>query len=683
MKTLILKSPASHIGHSWLQLVHLLLTLTVLTLAGALISGVHAQDADPASRVARISYLKGRVFMQPAEADAWTEARVNRPLTNGDQLWTESHSRSELQIGAATLQIDANTQLRLLELSDAVIQVEVTQGLVNVRVRSLEADDIVELDTPNAAINALQPGTYRVEVSPSNDSTIIQIRAGSAEVAGERQTFSLREGEQLNLQGSDRLSAAYDDVPRMDEFDRWASARNQRAEQATSARYVANDVIGYEDLDEYGDWRWYANYGYVWRPTRVVSGWTPYRYGHWTWVSPWGWTWVDDSPWGFAPFHYGRWATINNRWCWVPGPRTVRAVYAPALVAWMGTPGLSIGVNIGTHPVGWIPLGPREVYRPNYRVSERYLVNINISNSLLNNTEFERSYRRQPHDMDYGNRRAMSVVTGHSLSGAQPVNNHLLNGESSRLRAIETAPMPRPDTTSMLGGERRAAPPQLIAPDVVTRRHPTRASTNAGNSNDVGIQASPRTSGRDLVIPERNNIRVITTTPRRGESISGESGQATDDTRTSNRPSVATPSRNQRSTVNKPYIRPNIPSATRNEPSNEGARRAPIESRGPEPVTPESGETQRGTAKPEPRTARPDTSGTERGSRNNTWVRDEAPLRRGSAPSVQTPSSPATVTTPRNELQPTRPRFNSQSPTNSGASRNNQLREKGTRVDTR
>ena len=22
-----------------------------------------------------------------------------------------------------------------------------------------------------------------------------------------------------------------------------------------------------------------------------------------------GWTWVDDAPWGWAPYHYGRWRT--------------------------------------------------------------------------------------------------------------------------------------------------------------------------------------------------------------------------------------------------------------------------------------------------------------------------------------------------------------------------------------
>ncbi len=68
----------------------------------------------------------------------------------------------------------------------------------------------------------------------------------------------------------------------------------------------------------------------------VPAGWAPYRNGHWAWIDPWGWTWVDDAPWGFAPFHYGRWTVVDDRWGWVPGPVRQRAVYAPALVAFIG-----------------------------------------------------------------------------------------------------------------------------------------------------------------------------------------------------------------------------------------------------------------------------------------------------------------------------------------------------------
>src|SRR5437870_11193312 len=77
-------------------------------------------------------------------------------------------------------------------------------------------------------------------------------------------------------------------------------------------------MTGYEDLDDYGRWRYVSDYGPVWIPASIPVGWAPYRYGHWVWIRPWGWTWVDDEPWGFAPFHYGRWAYVENGWCWVP-----------------------------------------------------------------------------------------------------------------------------------------------------------------------------------------------------------------------------------------------------------------------------------------------------------------------------------------------------------------------------
>src|SRR6266540_4045215 len=73
------------------------------------------------------------------------------------------------------------------------------------------------------------------------------------------------------------------------------------------------------------------------------------RYGRWRWIAPWGWSWIDDMRWGFAPSHYGRWASIPEadpldpsaqgpeRWGWVPGRRIADPVYAPALVAFLGT----------------------------------------------------------------------------------------------------------------------------------------------------------------------------------------------------------------------------------------------------------------------------------------------------------------------------------------------------------
>ncbi len=99
-------------------------------------------------------------------------------------------------------------------------------------------------------------------------------------------------------------------------------------------------------------------YGNVWMPTRVSSGWAPYRDGHWAWVDPWGWTWVDEAPWGFAVSHYGRWASIGGSWGWVPGPVAARAVYAPALVAFVGGNNFAVVDLVGAPARRLVPARP-------------------------------------------------------------------------------------------------------------------------------------------------------------------------------------------------------------------------------------------------------------------------------------------------------------------------------------
>ena len=90
----------------------------------------------------------------------------------------------------------------------------------------------------------------------------------------------------------------------------------------------------------------------------VAPQWAPYRFGQWVWVQPWGWTWVDAAPWGFAPFRYGRWFWWGNRWSWAPGPGRPRPVVVPV------APGVIVGGRPPPPPLGWMPLGSRDPYRP-------------------------------------------------------------------------------------------------------------------------------------------------------------------------------------------------------------------------------------------------------------------------------------------------------------------------------
>ncbi len=381
---------------------------------------------DPPNRVARLGYLEGSVSFQPAGETDWVEAVNNRPMTTGDRIWADRASRAELQLGSAVIRLSANTGVSFLNLDDHTVQVQLSSGSIDIRVRRLNRDDVFEIDTPNLAFSVYRPGSYRLEASEDGTYTVASIRAGDAEATGNGQTYSLHAGQRGTFNGTDSLNADVEQIGGPDQFDNWAASRERRYDDSRSAQYLSRDVVGYEDLDENGDWRDDSNYGHVWFPNQTPIGWAPYREGHWDWIDPWGYTWVDDAAWGYAPFHYGRWVNVGGRWGWVAGPPTEEPVYAPALVVFIGAGSAAFGEN-----VGWFPLGPREVYVPSYPVSRGYMNQVNISNTTVSTTTITNVYNTTVinrttniTNVTYVNRNVQGAVTAvpqHAFASAQPV----------------------------------------------------------------------------------------------------------------------------------------------------------------------------------------------------------------------------------------------------------------------
>jgi hypothetical protein len=272
-------------------------------------AGAAMADADdPPSRVGRLNYISGPVSFRPGSVEEWTNASLNYPLTTGDHLWTDNGAQTEIHIGSTAIRMDAQTAMSFLNLDDRMVQISLTQGELNVHIRYLGENESIEVDTPNISISLLRSGDYRISADGDNAVTSLNVRGGEAEVSGGGSAFPVRSGQRARLAGMDSPSQDISSVPPPDGFDRWCESRERREAASVSARYVPREMVGYEDLDEYGVWTEVPPYGMVWRPRTVVVGWAPYHYGHWAWVQPWGWTWIDEAPWGFAPFHYGRWA---------------------------------------------------------------------------------------------------------------------------------------------------------------------------------------------------------------------------------------------------------------------------------------------------------------------------------------------------------------------------------------
>jgi len=430
--------------------VPLCLLLRVLPLLLAGLVALPAQ-ADPPARVARLNHVDGSVSLAPAGDNEWTEAPRNRPLTRGDRLWTDRGSRAELQAGSSALRLDGRSRVDIVALDDRAAQLSLTQGAVSVRVRSLHEGENFEIDTPNLAWRATAAGDYRIDVDPAEGTTRVTIHSGTGTVYGEGgAALPVGGGQQITFRGRALVQLAAQESPPLDSFDRWAHERNRREDQSIAARHVPREVVGYQQLDPHGQWRRDATHGAIWLPQGLPPDWAPYRHGHWDWIAPWGWTWIDDAPWGFAPFHYGRWTMVDGQWAWVPGQLGARPVYAPALVAFIGG---------DTGSVTWFPLAPGEAWQPPYRASAAYLDAVNGAVPLA--APASHAHQRKP--------QALASVAASEFHRGRPAAAGWLRIAASVLtNAAIVPPPPAPGQAALAQARTRRVP--VIAPAAVRQQ---------------------------------------------------------------------------------------------------------------------------------------------------------------------------------------------------------------------
>jgi hypothetical protein len=342
---------------------------TVMALALAGLSAL-AVAADPPARVGRVALAQGQVSIGSDVGAEMSAAQVNWPVTSGNTITTAAGARTELRIGSTSIRLDGDSSLEVTELDDDSLRLRLHYGSVNLRVRNPEVLAGFELATAQGRVRLQQPAGLRVDAERRRDTSTVDVFDGAALVEGGGSQLTVRAGKRAELTDDDvrTLSAVRDG------FDDWSAARDRLENNSASARYVGTELTGYEDLDRYGSWRTDNEYGPVWIPA-VSSTWVPYRDGSWTWLDPWGWTWVDNAPWGYAPFHYGRWVQVNQRWAWSPGRRPEQWVWAPALVGWVGGAGWNLTFQDRTRrpAAGWYPLSWHDRYVPGYRAPEKHV----------------------------------------------------------------------------------------------------------------------------------------------------------------------------------------------------------------------------------------------------------------------------------------------------------------------
>ena len=369
--------------------------LTIVAVICAVTAGVgvalwmkneRSASAEAVPNAARIQRVEGDVAFNNglasgdnSQADQWYAAAENQPFSVGDRIYTRDTSRASLAFtGRNFARLNPNTSLDVLALNDERTQLALRDGSAVFDVGYLDEGDLFEVATPYGAVDFQQPGLYNVGID--NGQVLVSVLSGLAQVVGLGGSGQISKGEMLTLLGQTAADVVLSRLDGRDagylvddyygyQYPRYYDGRYRDYNtylsdpyyfdpyrRNASYQYANSYIPGLYDLDYYGDWQNLNGYGYAWSP-RVDSGWMPYQSGYWMNDYPYGPTWVSSEPWGYAPYHYGRWAFVGDRWYWVPEATNVTPVYSPALVAF---------VPFSGNDVGWVPLGPGDVYVPHY-----------------------------------------------------------------------------------------------------------------------------------------------------------------------------------------------------------------------------------------------------------------------------------------------------------------------------
>jgi len=464
-----------------------LVVLAILTVFSAAPS--LAQQAPPA-RVGRVSFVSGNLAFHTAEQTEWSAAAVNYPVGTGASLWTDDEARAEIGIAPDTIDMASGTELDVVELDERVTRLSVPQGRIILHLRRLDQGQSFEIDIPRGAVQLQQPGYYDIDAGIQDKPARVAVFEGSAQFVGNGADFVFKAGDAAMLNGINPVAATLEPAV-ADAFVEWCRSRDYDAKRLAAPYHVSPNMAGYVELDEHGRWDAAPGYGEVWYPN-VPAGWAPYTNGRWVWVAPWGWTWVDAEPWGFAPCHYGRWAMVGESWGWVPGAFEPSPVYAPALVAFLGGPGVGLFAAGAVGPqVGWFPLAPGEAYWPSYTADPSYIRRLNQANvGNIDNIQMMRNVMlpAQIADAQFANRRFATIVPQHVFAGAGNVGAAAPRPAAGALEHVAVTmrpPQVAPAPTRSLPGP--------VAAGIRGQQGPV-AGTQGERAGGIGLTAPPKTA---------------------------------------------------------------------------------------------------------------------------------------------------------------------------------------------
>jgi hypothetical protein len=304
--------------------------------------------SNPASNVARVSFVQGSVQLLAGQGADFAQAVINMPVLDGSRLQTGEDGQVEVEFGdGSVVRLTPNSSLQFGHLGQDQVQIQQVSGLGYYEFNVGEGHPPFDVQFANVDLAPTANSILRVGLDAGWEVAVI---TGSAHVQGNG-IAPVDVAENQSIRAVDNNGAPYTVAQGIngDSWDNWNQDRDQAiAQEAAQQTPVRDDSANpqnenWNDLDASGNWYPVEGAGNVWVPAGVGPGWDPYGAGYWAYYPTFGYTWVSSYPWGWLPYHCGAWGYYGFGWGWAPG----------------GCGGWHPVIVVRTYPPGWrMPVHP-------------------------------------------------------------------------------------------------------------------------------------------------------------------------------------------------------------------------------------------------------------------------------------------------------------------------------------
>src|SRR5258708_32254662 len=169
----------------WPHLVIIGIFCLALGVGAAVLWSRHEQTAEAAAlpNAARLERVNGEVGLNRALNSngntelsngntEWTSAEQNTPVSVGDRIYTKDNANATVSFtGRNFAQLNSDTALDVLTLSDAKTQLALRNGSGVFDIGNLASGDLVEVATPCGAVDLEEPGLHQFEINDIGNAT--------------------------------------------------------------------------------------------------------------------------------------------------------------------------------------------------------------------------------------------------------------------------------------------------------------------------------------------------------------------------------------------------------------------------------------------------------------------------------------------------------------------------------